>query len=561
MLVGKSLLWATVAVAAVPLHFSVRRGDLSDDATQKLVNRAYFGEITTSSKRDDHVEIQLHNERTFYVSKLEIDGQKVEVLVDTGSADLWVPLGDVECHQQLACTEYGLFSPEKLKLWKENTTAPAFEISYTDKSKLIGTWGHDDVTINGVEVKLLSFAVVNQTLSNVGVLGIGPPKLEVTNSLNQPGHRPYVYENLPVKLRNQGLIKRTVFSVYMDELDADQGTILFGAIDTAKFDDKLTRVPIVNTRRDKFDEPAMVDVVVNAVNLINGDDHIDILKNKYFALLDTGSTVSYFPKSLFNKLTNTLGAKQTLIGAQIDCKYKHSDVDIEVSFSGVTVKFPVSDLIVESTTSCYLGVFSQDLDSITLGDNMLRHVYLVYDYDNFEVALAQTKFSLDTSIDDVDLPEIPNAVTAKAYLETDVPKSATEDDASTTIVPQAKAVSEDSSSSGSASASASASESSASSNSDSSSSSDAASSSNDLDLALASSTDDSSLTSDSSSSESLSKKSSSKATSTITTRAAEASSSSSSSSDSSSGSSSATKAGMAVALTVSPLMYLAILFA
>lgn len=560
MLVGNLLLWATVALAGVPLPFLVRRGDLNGDVAQKLINRAYFSE-GPSARRDGHVEIQLHNEKTFYVSELEISGQKVEVLVDTGSADLWVPLGDVDCHQQLSCTKYGLFSPEKLDLWKKNSTAPAFEISYTDKSKLIGTWGHDDVSVSGTTVKLLSFAVVNQTLSNVGVLGIGPPKLEVTNSANSPGHLPYVYENLPVKLRNQGLIKRTVFSVYMDALDADQGTILFGAIDSAKFDDKLTRVPIVNTRRDKFDEPAMVDVVVNGINIVNGDDTVEILKNKYYALLDTGLTVLYLPKSLYNKLTGTLGATQTLIGAQIDCKYRDSDVDIEVSFSGVSIKFPVSDLIVASTSSCYLGMFPQDLDSITLGDNMLRHVYLVYDYDNFEVALAQTKFTLDTSFDEVDLPEIPNAVTAKAYLETDVKGSVTEDNASTTIVPQAKAVTDDlGSSSDSKSDSASETSSDAS---DSSQSSDSASSTDDLDLSLASTTDDSSLTSDASStSDGLSTDSLSKTTSSSSSASASGKeATSSTSADSSSDHSSATKAGMAVALTVSPLMYLAILLA
>ncbi|CAN3374699.1 hypothetical protein DIURU_002320 [Diutina rugosa] len=560
MLVGNSLLWATVALAGVPLPFSVRRGDSNGDVAQKSINRAYFSE-GPSARRDGHVEIQLHNEKTFYVSELEISGQKVEVLVDTGSADLWVPSGDVDCHQQSSCTKYGSFSPEKSDSWKKNSTAPAFEISYTDKSKSIGTWGHDDVSVSGTTVKSLSFAVVNQTSSNVGVLGIGPPKLEVTNSANSPGHSPYVYENLPVKLRNQGLIKRTVFSVYMDASDADQGTILFGAIDSAKFDDKLTRVPIVNTRRDKFDEPAMVDVVVNGINIVNGDDTVEISKNKYYALLDTGSTVSYLPKSLYNKLTGTLGATQTSIGAQIDCKYRDSDVDIEVSFSGVSIKFPVSDLIVASTSSCYLGMFPQDLDSITLGDNMLRHVYLVYDYDNFEVALAQTKFTSDTSFDEVDSPEIPNAVTAKAYSETDVKGSVTEDNASTTIVPQAKAVTDDSgSSSDSKSDSASETSSDAS---DSSQSSDSASSTDDSDSSSASTTDDSSSTSDASSTsdgsstDSLSKTTSSSSSASASGKEA----TSSTSADSSSDHSSATKAGMAVALTVSPLMYLAILLA
>lgn len=443
------LLHLLLALAAVPLQFSVQRGDTQHEISgqQKLVKGAYFESI---GKRDGSALVRLRNEHTFYVSDLDINGQKVGVMVDTGSADLWVPSKLVKCLEvgspdqtTNTCTDYGSYATGDLDLWKKNDTAPPFDIKYADDTEALGVWGRDTIDFDGTKVESLLFAVVNQTLLNIGVLGIGLPGLELTNSRLLPGHSPYQYENLPVKLRNQGVIKRTVYSVFMDHAEAEHGTILFGAVDHAKYDGSLTRLPILNTRRDKFDEPAMLEVVVAGVEVSQGDDEVQISDNKYAALLDMGLTSLYFPTSLFKKFTGTLGAIDTNIGARVDCKYSELDVKVELDFSGTKIDFPLKDLLIPYDGKCFLGIFEQDTDFITIGDNMLRHAYWVYDYDNFEVSVAQTKFTSDTDVEEVDSPEVPGASTAEHYSSTSL-LSNSEGSASSTITPtQAKAVKTD----------------------------------------------------------------------------------------------------------------------
>lgn len=78
------------------------------------------------------------------------------------------------------CTSYGTFNTENSDSFVQNDT-DTFVIGYADGTFASGIWGHDTVRIGNLSVEDLSFAVANESSSDIGVLGIGLPGLEVTN--------------------------------------------------------------------------------------------------------------------------------------------------------------------------------------------------------------------------------------------------------------------------------------------------------------------------------------------------------------------------------------------
>lgn len=289
------------------------------------------------------------------------------------------------------CTSFGSFNTGESESFSRNDSAPEFHIEYADGTSATGIWGYDDVRIHNATVNDLSFSVANRTSSNIGVLGIGLPGLETTYSSGS--RNSYQYENLPIKLRNQGIISKSAYSLYLGSNDAEQGTILFGAVDHAKYTGTLMSVPIVNSVRNMgYDEPIRLEINVDGIELSNSNsDSVSVTSNGYTALLDTGSTLSYFPEGLLENTASSLGLEfSNSLGAYtIDCDVS-SDTRIEFDFSGVNISAPISDFTFPfSSSQCAFGILPQNGGNyILLGDNFLRNAYVVYDLEDLTISLA-----------------------------------------------------------------------------------------------------------------------------------------------------------------------------
>lgn len=331
------------------------------------------------------------------------------------------------------CTSYGSFNTGNSDSFSRNGSAPAFGISYADGTTAYGIWGTDDVSIGDVTVKDLSFAVANDTTSNVGVLGIGLPGLETTYSSNRVSS-PYMYENLPFKLKSQGTIEKAAYSVYLGEKNSKTGSILFGAVDSAKYTGDLKTVQIVNTLKGYYDNPIKLEIIVSGIKFNDSGSDIDITSNEYTAVLDTGSTYSYFPRSLLTKAGETLGGLySSSLGAYIVECVDSDSYYFTINFSGAEITVPLSSLVTQyDTDKCFLSILEQTGDDyILFGDNVLRSAYLVYDLDDYEISLAQVKYTSDESISVIS-SSVPNAQKASGYSSTALPSSANEQDASQT---------------------------------------------------------------------------------------------------------------------------------
>lgn len=123
------------------------------------------------SKRDT-VSIELANARMQYLVTLQVGNppQDVLTIIDTGSADLWLmgtgnPFcsgasdSNIASQYRVDCKDGALFNSDDSSSWTDNSTQ--FYIEYLDTSVALGSYGQDDLSINGATISKANFALVN----------------------------------------------------------------------------------------------------------------------------------------------------------------------------------------------------------------------------------------------------------------------------------------------------------------------------------------------------------------------------------------------------------------
>lgn len=420
--------------------------------------------------RGDLFELPLDNDYVYYFATLKVgaNGDENNVMVDTGSSDLWITSSDVSCFRRpyfkrgledslvmqqrtvydfedknsglqrrdnhtatdapgkiddSLCKVLGSFSTEASGSFYLNSTAPDFMITYEDTSYAKGVWRSDYVSIGSLNVSECNFAVVNETNSDVGVLGIGLPDLEVTVDTESP----YTYENFPIRLKSIGAIKKVAYSLYLNDVDSMTGSVLFGAVDHAKYSGQLQTVPLVNLDPRLYDHPSTFHIVLNSVTLGDGTQEILVTNSSSAALLDSGTGLSYLPKNMVESIAKLLNGEINEEGYyEVDCIYNTSSAHVDFNFTGVHIKVPLSDVIMRpegpENSKCYLGLKSHREDNSILGDNFLRHAYVVYDLEQYEISLAQVNYS-DTENIEIISSSVPLAVKAPGYYSTTLANS------------------------------------------------------------------------------------------------------------------------------------------
>ncbi|GEQ71492.1 hypothetical protein JCM33374_g5176 [Metschnikowia sp. JCM 33374] len=318
-----------------------------------------------------------------------------------------------------ACLSYGSFSTGGSQSFNTNWTAPDFSIQYGDGTYATGIWGTDFVSVGDLNVSL-SLGVVKQTSSQFGVFGIGLPGLEVTSAYADPSTA-YTYENFPIRLKSAGRIKKVAYSLYLNEPHAASGSILFGAVDHAKYSGQLQTVPLLNMYPGHFAKPISFDVALDLVTLGDSTQNITISNYTVPALLDSGTTLTYLPFPYLNAIAKSLNGTSSSVGFyQVSCDYNTSSAFITYGFSGVQIQAPLSDLILsDGSGKCYLGIggTSQDQPEAILGDSFLRHAYVVYNLEDYEISLAPVKYTDDEDLEVIS-STIPSAVQAPGYFST-----------------------------------------------------------------------------------------------------------------------------------------------
>ncbi|KAH3901971.1 uncharacterized protein SCDLUD_001758 [Saccharomycodes ludwigii] len=303
------------------------------------------------------------------------------------------------------CELYGTFDSNKSKTFKKNDTE--FYIVYGDDSSALGNWATDKVYVDGLEVDGLTFAVANMSDSSTGVLGIGLMTDEATEfdaSAVLHQSKNFTYPNLPVVLKQNGIINSTSYSLYLNDSDSSSGTVLFGAVDHSKYLGQLYTLPLINIyKKYGIKNVTEFDVTLQGLGFVDGDNNYTFTNTKIPALLDSGTTLLYLPDYLLEYIADSFSAYYTEdLGLYIiGCDKVSDDQYMVFDFGGFHINIPFVDFVLTTDDEdiCVLGISgSGDLNNAILGDSFLRSTYVVYDLDNLEIAMAPANSSSSSSL-------------------------------------------------------------------------------------------------------------------------------------------------------------------
>ncbi|KAF9879397.1 eukaryotic aspartyl protease [Colletotrichum karsti] len=396
-----ALAGATAAVTSVAAAH-VRRETIKGDGYLSIPVDEIKPDLSHLSTRDA-IDVIIVNRQYYYSLGIDIGtpSQKITVLLDTGSSELWV---NPDCStapsasQARACSSAGQYIP------RNSRTPP---IGPFDSRKLNYGDSSQPDTLTSAEIAYytdtISFSgsgkITNQTFGVVtkstgistGILGLAPD-LKSGYSAGKP------YSLVINSLQEQGVINSRVFALDLRHAGSDSGALIFGGLDKGKYIGRLEQVPMSTGARG---EPRLA-VTLSSVGMISpkGDaktyNLADADKN---VMLDSGTTLSRLHASLANQILGDLKATSAEGGYWVaDCALRTppltnggSDAYITFQFGRKTIRIPLSDFILDmgpKSGQCYVGLVITT-DQQILGDSVLRAGYFVFDWDNQAIHIAQ----------------------------------------------------------------------------------------------------------------------------------------------------------------------------
>ncbi|ODA82607.1 hypothetical protein RJ55_01115 [Drechmeria coniospora] len=379
-------------------------------------------------RRTATVNVDLDNYQTLYFFNASVGtpAQELRMHLDTGSSDLWVntPKSDLCSMRSRPCAFSGEFSPNKSTTYEYINSK--FNISYADGSSAAGDYVTDTLRFGGANVSAFQFGIGYESTSPQNVIGIGYPANEV--QVVRYGMSPY--DNLPARLAADGIIASNTFSLWLNDLDADTGSILFGGVDASRYHGDLVTVPIQKV------QGAYVAFFITMTGLNVGTKTLDD-DMALAVLLDSGSSFTYLPNSLTKQIYNAVDAvyQNEQRVAFVPCSLANENVTMTFKFSSpAAVAVPMNELVLPIPQSgsgdpltfdngepaCFFGILPADSGTSVLGDTFLRSAYAVFDLDNNSISLAQTKFNA-TESDVVEITKGASAIPSSKTAENPVP--------------------------------------------------------------------------------------------------------------------------------------------
>ena len=353
-------------------------------------------------KRQQTVEQTLDNQDTLYFANLTLGTppQSIRLHLDTGSSDLWVNVPDSSLCQSSGFRggcEGGTYNADSSST--HQVVNNEFNISYVDGSSAVGNYVSDTLVFGGVTISDFQFGLGEQSSSQQGVLGIGYAINEV--QANRARLEPY--PNLPEALVNGNHIQSNAYSLWLNDLDASTGTILFGGVNTAKYQGDLVSMPVIQT----YGGYTQLVVALTGVSIGGNDLSSDNLPAG--VLLDTGATLTYLPDDLVTDIYNDVQAVYVPDqgAAYATCDQANRQDTLDFDFSGQTISVPFNELFLDAgtddsgrplqfedgTLACLFGIAPAQGSTVVMGDTFLRSAYVVYDLANNEISIAQTVFN------------------------------------------------------------------------------------------------------------------------------------------------------------------------
>lgn len=364
-----------------------------------------------------------------YTASIEVGtpAQTLNLILDTGSPLTWLsstnvssytPSGDSTGESTSAleneiCASKGCFSSSDSSTF---STSPAqvFAIEYVDGSEAIGEITTDTVEFAGLPVAGFQFGLVtylyNPDTSGApaGIIGLSPQSALVgypslADAIGTQANETEVAFNGPTLLDqfvSAKVIDTDAFSLYLN--NDGNGSLLLGGVDHAKYSGPLTVVPIADTSEQAL-QVTVTAVAFNGSSTSSSSSSVSL--TDVVATLDSGTTEIYLPASVVELIASELGGSVNGGQPLVKCSALTTSTTIDFHFeNNAVVRTPIELLVdlegkVSGVEMCRIGVISTDSDSYyLLGDYFLRSAYVVYNWQESQIALAQVAYSTNTNI-------------------------------------------------------------------------------------------------------------------------------------------------------------------
>jgi hypothetical protein len=345
--------------------------------------------------------------------------QEVSLDIDTGSSDVWM-FGVGSCDETTSMCAGGVFdetASSTITIISQGT----FKIQYfTQGSGVVGDYIEDNFAIGGQTIKNLTMGVASQAESvNTGIMGIGFDTNEAlfATDIAEGLTDAQPYPNLLDMMKSQGLVGSRSYSLYLDDLEAATGSIVFGGYDKSKFQGDLGVLDIqLDSQSQTY---STFGVILSSVGLTDasGSTVLTTPNMPNVVILDSGTAFTIIPQDLLDEIVSYFGADNDPTYSYIvRCDLNGMAGTLDYQFAGPTgpvISVPFQELAVplldfntgnpitdtNGHPICRLGLSapSQPDEPLLFGDTFLRSAYVVYDLDNLQIGIAQTLFNVTES--------------------------------------------------------------------------------------------------------------------------------------------------------------------
>lgn len=236
------------------------------------------------------------------------------------------------------------------------------------------------------------------------------------------------YPNVISQMVAQGVISTRSYSLWLNDLgkwrktsipaksnnivDSATGSILFGGIDSAKFNGDLVVLPLQpDTETNVIDTFTVTFAGVEVDG--NGGKVVYTANSTAPVILDSGTTLTYLPDDIANAIMSGVGAvTSNELGTVVPCTVGNTQGVFKFRFgnsNGPVISANISQFVIpfpsgspapkfgSGATACQWGILAAGDSPNLFGDTFLRSAYVVYNLDGNTVAMAETNFNAGSS--------------------------------------------------------------------------------------------------------------------------------------------------------------------
>ena len=366
------------------------------------------------SKRATITE-NLGNAEELYYANVTVGtpGQLLQLQLDTGSSDVWMTAASAEyCLESESGCIGGTYDPQQSSTYRL-VDSGGFQIQYVDNTGSSGDYISDRIDIGGVTITGQQMGLALETTIGTGIIGVGFSADEAVCVQTQGACR--TYPSIIDQMVDQSRINSHAYSLWLNDLESNTGSILFGGVDTDKYIGSLVTLPVLRDAQSGSFTSFSVAWTGFSIGTPNGEETNFVAQNfAYPAILDSGTSIALFPDDLANKLYVQFGAQYSnqLQAYVAPCYLRESNATLDFEFGGADgpiIRVPVAEFLLDLTSpgqpplqfdngdvACLLGFQGAQGDPILLGDTFLRSAYVVYDITNREISIAQTMLNANS---------------------------------------------------------------------------------------------------------------------------------------------------------------------